>query len=477
MKGKLLQNLSANTLQLVINQVFGLVIFYILSTNLDKDHFGQLNLALAILLAAFNVLSFGIDQVTVRKIASGQDPKTLLNTYLNHVLLTGLLFYGLLIIARLVLAVQFQPYQLLLTIGFGKLLIYFATPFKQLANGFEQFGVLTRMSVVSNIVRGVALIVMGQLHAITLTSVAFVFIAGDVAELLLTVALFKYKLKVPISLRWNGAAYVNLIREAMPQMGVVIFTSALARFDWIFIGVFVSAVKLAEYSFAYKVFELATLPLLAVAPLLVPKFTQLFNSADHRIDDLRFLLRMEMIVSSFIIVVLNICWAPLVDGITGHKYGSVNSQTFFILSLSMPFIYFNNFLWSINFAKGRLKMILWVIGLTFIINLCGDVLLIPFFKNEGAAVAYLIAMLTQAASYFKKGKIEGLNTIWLPLVLTVFCAIICVLASNYMHSNMLTTLILLSAIYVVLLLATMQLRPGDAARLLRILNLRNNPLP
>ena len=43
-------NLSANTLQLIINQLFGLVIFYILSTGLDKNSFGQINLALALML-------------------------------------------------------------------------------------------------------------------------------------------------------------------------------------------------------------------------------------------------------------------------------------------------------------------------------------------------------------------------------------------------------------------------------------------
>ncbi len=469
MEGKLLKNLSANTLQLIINQVFGLVIFYVLSTTLDKDRFGQVNLALAILLAVFNMLSFGIDQVTVRKIASGYDPKTLLNTYLNHVLLTGLLFYGLLFTIHLLVPVWFQPYQLLFTIGIGKLFIYFATPFKQLANGFEQFGLLALMSVVSNIVRGVALIVMAQMHAITLTGVAIVFICGDVAEFLFTIALFKYKLKIPISLSWNGRRYMGLVLEAMPQMGVVVFTSALARFDWIFIGVFVSAVKLAEYSFAYKVFELATLPLLAVAPLLVPKFTQLFNSADNRIEDLKFLLRMEMIVSSLIIVVLNICWTPLVDAITGNKYGAVNSHTFFILSVSMPFIYFNNFLWSINFAKGRLKMILWVIGLTFIVNLCGDVLLIPFFKNEGAGAAYLLAMVVQAAAYFKKGKVEGLHSTWQPLLITVCCAMISILASNYIPVDLFIMLLLAIGIYLLLLFATLQLRPDDARNLIRIL--------
>src|ERR1700745_3233662 len=96
MKRTLVNNLSANTLQLIINQLSGLVIFYLLSVGLDKNSFGQINLALALMLAIFNILSFGIDQITVRRIASGEHPKNILSLYLGHVLITGLAFYGLL---------------------------------------------------------------------------------------------------------------------------------------------------------------------------------------------------------------------------------------------------------------------------------------------------------------------------------------------------------------------------------------------
>jgi O-antigen/teichoic acid export membrane protein len=92
MKKKLAQNLSVNTLQLVVNQVFALLIFYVLSTSLDKNSFGEINLALAILLAAFNILSLGMDQLVVKKIAAGDEAGNVLSLYLLHVLIAGVLF-------------------------------------------------------------------------------------------------------------------------------------------------------------------------------------------------------------------------------------------------------------------------------------------------------------------------------------------------------------------------------------------------
>ena len=110
---------------------------------------------------------------------------------------------------------------------------------------------------------------------------------------------------------------------------------------------------------------------------------------------LHVLLKFEIIIASLVALLLNILWIPVIDFITYGKYGSVNRYTVFLLSLSMPFIYANNFLWSINFAQGRLKMIFQIFFITFFINVSGDIILIPFFSGEGAAVAYLLAIVMQ----------------------------------------------------------------------------------
>ncbi len=390
-----LVNLSANTLQLVINQLSGLVIFYILSISLDKNSFGEINLALALLLASFNILSFGIDQVAVRKIASGENPQTIVSLYLVHVLITGLAFYGLLLLGRSLFPSHISTYNLILLIGIGKLAIYFSMVFKQSAIGMERFKLLARMSVITNIARGLALLILALLRMVTLNTVIIIFISGDVLELLAGFYFFKRDTGLPSAIRWNKRSYVSLIKESMPQLGVVVITSALSRFDWIFIGIVVSAVKLAEYSFAYKVFELSTLPLLAIAPILIPWFTRMFKEGGFNTEKLQLLARMEIMIASFTVLLLNICWTPAIDPLTHGKYGLVNERTLFILSLCIPLQYLCNFLWTIYFAKGQLKLILKAFIITFSINIIGDIILIPLLHNLGAAIACLAGFIAQ----------------------------------------------------------------------------------
>ncbi|WP_158797196.1 oligosaccharide flippase family protein [Pedobacter sp. L105] len=466
---KLSGNLSINALQLVLNQILGLGIFYVLSYGLSKSDFGQLNLALAILLAAFNVLSLGIDQLIIKKIASGAAVEDTLSLYVCHVLITGLSFYGVLLAGKYLFP-QLEIYNLVLLIGIGKLMLFFSTPFKQVANGMEQFNLLAYMSVISNLVRCVSLLIFGFLHLLSVQTIIIIFIMGDLAELLGAVFLFKRGTHTRVKITWNKRGYIQLLRESLPQTGVVVITSALARFDWIFIGFILSAVKLAEYSFAYKIFEIATFPMLAIAPLLIPLFTKMFQQKDIAAEKLKFLIRMELIVAAFTALILNICWSPLIDRVTSGKYGMVNAKTIFILSLCMPLLYINNFLWTISFAQGRLKMILSSFIITLVVNVAGDILLIPGYKNEGAAFAFLLSCLAQTIFYCRKNNISELNNSWYSLLVCTGCALLSGLAANAILSNIWLILIASIFFYLLLLVLTAQLRLSDRRNFQKLLH-------
>ena len=277
MARKFIHDISANTLQHIINQLCGLGIFYILSVNLDKAAFGEINWSLAVLLTVFGILAFGIDQVAVRRIASGHNEKLVLSAYFSHVVLSGILTYVLLLAAACIFPAFFLHHHLLLFLGIGKLMIFLSTPFKQLATGLEKFRPLFFMSVCSNIIRCIALILFATIFRLSIQGIVIIFIAGDLAELLLSLGITQFILKVPVSIRWNHALYAGLVKESLPQLGVAVFTSVITRFDWIILGIFTSSIILANYSFAYKIFEMATLPMLVVAPVLIPRFTKIFH--------------------------------------------------------------------------------------------------------------------------------------------------------------------------------------------------------
>jgi O-antigen/teichoic acid export membrane protein len=464
MKKKLLHDISANTLQVIVNQLCGLVIFYILSAQLTKNDFGEINWSLAVLLTGFAILSFGIDQVAIKKIAAGDNTSATISAYIVHVLVSGIAVYGLLLFCNFFFPSFYQQHQLLLFIGFGKLMLFFATPFKQLATGLEQFKPLLFMSISSNILRSVALLLFCLFGFLDLRTIIIIFVTGDLAELLICLLVTKYYLKVPLEIQWNKKNYIALVKESLPQLGVAIFTSAIARFDWIFLGVFASNIILANYSFAYKVFEMATIPLLVIAPILIPRFTKLFkddNHAGNKAGQLFILLRVEIVVASLVALVLNILWAPVIDWVTQNKYGAVNSTTILLLSASMPFLYFNNFLWTISFVKGHLKKIFYIFLICFIVNLSATAALIPFWGAEGAAAAYLFSIIVQSVLFYNRSGIyKDLKKI-LSLLIAPAGAFVAGAVSTLAFNN--TWLILFSAlfIYATIILLARRLKRSD----------------
>ncbi len=334
-------------------------------------------------------------------------------------------------------------------------------------------GLLLYMSVCSNIVRGILLIVFAFLSNLSLSLVVIIFISGDIAEFILSLVLSKIILKIPLTVTVSKTKYFNLVKESLPQAGVVIFTSAIARFDWIFLGILASNIALAEYSFAFKVFEVASLPLLVIAPILIPRFTRIFHSPSPpdlaaKQSVLTILFRFEMIISSLVALMLNILWVPVIDHITHNKYGSVNRNTIFILSTCMPFIYANNFLWTVNFAKGKLKMIFYIFLYTFLVNVIIDIILIPGFGGEGAAIGYLLAVATQFFLFRIKTNIDSFRKNDYAILICPLVALVSGILANQFIADTLAALFVSIAFFVFLLTITRQIILRDRSHVKHI---------
>jgi O-antigen/teichoic acid export membrane protein len=472
MKQSFRSNISANIIQLLINQAFGLLVFYFLSKGLSKADFGELNWALAIFLAVFIILSFGIDQVIIRKIAAGENKKSLLSIHFFHVLSSGILFYGLLAALHFIFPNVFGKHSLLLLLGIGKLVQFFSTPFKSIASGSEHFKAVLYMSISSAVIKGLCIVYLFYTNDMSLPIIIPVFIIADVSEFIFGFYLTRKVLKVPFVLNFYWKEYKQLVKEAFPQIGVVVFSSALARIDWILIGLFLGASKLAEYSFAYKAFELSSLPLLAIAPLLVPYFTRLLREGKKpgEQQNIHLLLRGEMMIACFAALCINIVWNPFADVITDGKYGAANTTTILILSASLPVLYLNNFLWSVHFAYGNLKLIVYSFAFCFSINLLGNLILIPIIGNEGAALSYLLSISAQTLFYASQVK-EKMRIGWQPLVFCSACAVCSGAISKYSSLNVWWLLPLCILSYFILLFCTVQLHKTDWTIFRRVMNL------
>jgi O-antigen/teichoic acid export membrane protein len=463
---KFIKDISASSVQVILNQFLGLLIFLVTSRYLDKATYGELNWSLAVLVFVTTILSLRLEQLVVSRVAAGQNASKLLTLFTGHIVFTGLLFYAVLFACSLAFPFFFKKHDLLLILAISHLLTFFSSPFKQLANGKENFRSLAAMSSVANLVKACGLLTLVLFSSITIEWVLILYIIASVTELAVCVYFGKYRLKVSFSAHYSLKDYFILIRESLPLAGAIVLNASIARIDWILLGLFTTQEKTAEYSFAYKIFELSPFPLLILAPVLLSRFSKLLSSGNEnsllkRKDEISLLIRIEMVMATFIPLVLNLTWVPLIDGITQHKYGSVNETTFLILSCCVPFQYINNLLWTSNFAQNRLKLILKITAITFLVILAGDLLFIPVYNTTGAAVVYLMATLTEYFNYMRSSSLSQIRETWLSPLVCMALAFFSGFTVHYLFDSLFIQLIIALPVFCLLLLATKQLRKSD----------------
>jgi O-antigen/teichoic acid export membrane protein len=414
MRPKLIKDISASTIQVLLNQFLGLIIFYITSRWLAKEVFGQLNWSLAASSLFISVIAAGTELIVVRRIARGNDIRETAGLHFIHTLYSGVLLTGLLLLCYFFLPPVYISHLLLPGILLSQVLSFLSSPFKQIANGTRAFNHLAIMSAISNAVKVCLLTACLAFDLLTTKNLILLFIAGSVAELVTAIFLTLKKAGHQLlPLYWNNKKYLLLLKESLPQFGVTIFNIVLARFDWILLGLLATTIITAEYSFAYKVFELSRLPLLIISPVLIPIFTRIFREnnmvGSKQRAKLNLLFHAEMALSVLLPLLLVSCWSPLMDGLTGQKYGAVNETTFLLLSVCVPIQFATDYYWNLCFAQDQLRLTLMVAVCSGIVNIGLNLLLIPLYGGAGAAGAYIGCFIVQLIlfnTYTHQSKIK-----------------------------------------------------------------------
>ncbi|MGC4059031.1 MAG: polysaccharide biosynthesis C-terminal domain-containing protein [Chitinophagaceae bacterium] len=241
-------------------------------------------------------------------------------------------------------------------------------------------------------------------HTLSVRNVALGFLLASLIELGGGYAYLHRKLRGKLRPVYAPRTYRSFVSESLPQLGVVLFDSALARIDWILLGIFSTTSVTAEYTFAYKFFELSKLPLLILAPVLLTRLSTLTSQSgilpENQKKQINQFVRLKIVLSFCIPIVLACIWTPFIDKLTDGKFGAVNQLNFELLALCVPLHFAVNFLWTLAFVQGKLRTIMYITIISSLLNLGLNAILIPQLGGTGAAIAFLASSIFQVAAYY-----------------------------------------------------------------------------
>src|SRR6185436_5237604 len=123
----------------------------------------------------------------------------IMTLYMIHVLLSGMLFYLLLLLLSFIFPSFFTTHSFLLILGISQLLTFFSSPFKNVANGKEKFGYLAIMSSTTVLVRAIGLSVIIIFFTLTIQWVMGIFIVSSFIELLVCYYLVSNRMQIKLT--------------------------------------------------------------------------------------------------------------------------------------------------------------------------------------------------------------------------------------------------------------------------------------
>lgn len=456
-KKKLVRDISANTLQTAITQAFSLLIFYFTSRYLAKDDFGEFNWSMAVGSTFIAMASLGLDVVYVKRIASGQDAVVMSSIHFFHTVAAGLVLTALVFGVQLVFPSFAFAHPLFLLVFINLSLINIANSFRLALMGLEVYKYLAILAFITNVIKFALILFLYLQSYFTIYNVIYTFILSSALELILGYFFVSKSLKVRVKPILKIQEYKYFILESLPQLGVVFFDSALARIDWILLGIISTATVTADYSFTYRMYESSKLPLLIIAPILLTRFSKLFSDPgridDKNRSDIRYFFKFELFVVMLIPITLACAWSPLMDFFTNNKYGKVNELNYLILAACVPLHCISNFLWSMGFAQGQLKAIMYITIVVAVLNLLLNLLFIPLYDGMGAAIAFLISTFVQTILYIRfmdqKHIRLDMTTSILAFVNAIAAVYVAKLVSNHVVVTTVIALLLATALAVV----------------------------
>ena len=457
---KILIDISGNTIQVIATQFFGLLIFYFTSKYLSKNEFGDLNWSTALASTVIALASLGLDLVFVKRVAQGLNISIISGIHFFHTLLSGLIFSAIIFGISFLLPSFTVNHPIFFLIFLNVSLANVANSFKLCLTGLESFKQLAVLSLLTNGIKFLLIILLFIYSIFSIYNVVIVYISSSVFEFIIGYYFVSKNLQLNLKPRVDFNEYKLFIKESLPQLGVVIFDSALARIDWLLLGILSTSIVTAEYSFVYKVFELSKLPILILAPLLLTRFSRLFNSnklTETKIEEVNLFFKLEVFIIMFIPIILVTCWSPLIDYFTDNKYGKVNEINYLLLALCIPLTAIINFLWTMGFVQGQLKTIMFITIFVSLINIIGNIILIPLLGSTGSSITFLVSTILQLFLYVKYIKQQQIQLKLLDILKILFLAVLAILASKFLIYNIIFVPIVAVFIYIFLFFITQQI--------------------
>lgn len=475
----------------IIGMIFGFIGLVLFARFFTAEEYGIFSLGVTLLNITTAISMLGLDQGLPRQIAYyiAQNKKmetlTIIKLSIIFVLITGIALSSLIfILSDVISSYIFQIPKFSLPIKIFCIGIPFTILINIFISIYRGFKKVKEKVIFLDITR--SLLFPLFLFPIILIKVPFTWgISAYVLSLIVTSLFFivYYIKKTPLAIKnvkknleFNVGK--KLLIFSLPLLLVMIMYQVMAWTDILMLGFYKDAETVGYYNAASPLGKFVSSALGAMLFSYTPIVSEYY--AKNKYDELKksYKILTKWVCSATFPLALILFFFPsmILNILFGKEY------IFAALTLQILVAgYFINNLFGPNGATltaiGKTKFLMYATGLTALINIILNIILIPLYSINGAAIATVISVIS--VNFLRTIKLHSLNGVYSPdmkilkpIVLSIFISIIYFYIINYISFNTVLiipiSLILLIIIYIIAMLLTNSFEPEDIDLLIRI---------
>jgi len=472
------KNTSYLTLALIGQKIISFTYFTILANNLAPEQLGKYYLAISLTTIFAIFIDIGLINVLTREVAKRPfESNKLLANVLSLKIPLSILTVGAVILTTYLLGYETLTKHLVYISSISMILDSFTTTFFAVSRGHHN---LLYESIASILFQ---LIVMGfGLRALySGFGLLYIMLALAVASMfnfIYSFLILRYKIGVKINLQYDKKFFWTLIKLALPFAGYAIFQRLYIYLDSILLSILASEMYVGIYQIPFKIiFALQFLPLAFVASLYPALSHYWLHNQKQLLVSFKRALNYLIIISVPIIFGIIV----LADKIV-MLFGSAYNQAILplqIIIIALLFIFLNYPIGSLLNACDRQKKNTFNMGLTVVLSVFLNLILIPMYQAVGAAITVLVSNMFMFflglyySSQIMDLKLKSNFIVFLKtLVSAVIMATLVYILKDYFHIIILVLIAIL--IYFIFIFVFKAIKKEDVLSIYRSLIKKEN---
>jgi O-antigen/teichoic acid export membrane protein len=387
--GRLVANALYRTVSDLASKLALAVLYIVMARQLGTEGFGVFSFAFSLAVLVTTLANFGEDKLLVRSIA--RDGAALNRTFADTLALQGSIGLGALVITEALLpftGVAETTQIVVALLGLAIVLDVLTSTHLAIFQAREKMALIPAVIVPQRL--GVAVVgTYALFRGVDVIGVAIIYLVGSVLALPLAIALLRNEVARP-PMRLRVKHWPRLLVAALPIGMATAFATILFRVDMVMLRGYESAHAVGAYAGAYRLFEMTLFFSAGVGASALPAFSRM--GAD--LPALRALLRKTLLLVLVPSVPLAIIAAAFPEELLHLAYGGGYDSAADALRLLAPAVV----LYPISFlcgymlvAQGHVRPLVTVYGIVAAENVALNLVLIPAFSLQGAALGTTIS--------------------------------------------------------------------------------------